>query len=67
VAGGDVVGFYWRGDYVDASDAHVSADGRVLTFTFAGGRAMLTRAGAETATIVVTDAKGAASIDLRRG
>jgi hypothetical protein len=66
VAGDEVIGFYWRGDYVDATDPRLSGDGRVLTFAFAGGHATLTRTGEATATIVVTDAKGAVSIDLRR-
>jgi hypothetical protein len=28
VAGGQVIGFYWRGDYVDATDARLSAEDR---------------------------------------
>jgi hypothetical protein len=66
VAGGDVIGFYWRGDYVEATDPQLSGDGRVLSFAFAGGHVSLTRTGAATATVVVTDARGAVSIDLRR-
>ena len=66
VAGGEVIGFYWRGDYVDATDPHLSGDGRLLTFAFAGGHASLTRTGEATATIVVTDPKGTVRVDLRR-
>jgi hypothetical protein len=66
VAGGEVIGFYWRGDYVEATDARLSDDGRMLTFAFAGGHAALTRTGEATATIVVNDAKSTVSIDLKR-
>jgi hypothetical protein len=66
VAGGEVIGFYWRSDYVEVTDPQLSADGRVLTFAFAGGHATLTRTGEATASIVVTDAKSAVSIDLKR-
>jgi hypothetical protein len=66
VTGGQVIGFYWRGDYVDAADVRLSADGRVLSFSFAGGHATLTRTGEATASITATDGKGTLSIDLKR-
>ncbi|HXQ10515.1 MAG TPA: hypothetical protein VN805_05890 [Caulobacteraceae bacterium] len=66
VAGGEVIGFYWRGDYVETTNPHLSGDGRVLTFAFNGGQATLTRTGEATATIVVADAKGTVRIDLKR-
>jgi hypothetical protein len=66
VTGGQVIGFYWRGDYVDATDVRLSADGRVLSFSFAGGHATLTRTGDATASITATDGKGTLSIDLKR-
>src|ERR1700761_2288897 len=40
---GDVVGFYWRGDYLDVSDAKLGAAGSRLNFSFAGGRAIVSR------------------------
>jgi hypothetical protein len=66
VAGGQVIGFYWRGDYVDATNARLSADGRVLTFSFAGGKANVTRTGEATASITATDGKGTLTIELKR-
>jgi hypothetical protein len=66
VAGGEVIGFYWRGDYLDVSESLLSGGGRVLSFAFAGGRATLTRTGEAAASIVVTDGKGTVRLDLRR-
>ena len=42
VTGGQVIGFFWRGDYLDGTDARLSADGTALTFAFQGGTATLT-------------------------
>lgn len=66
VAGGDVIGFYWRGDYMDARDAKLSADGKTLSFAFDGGQAVLTRTGEVTATIAITDGGKLTSLDLKR-
>jgi hypothetical protein len=55
VAGGSVIGFYWRGDYIDTKDATVSGDGRSVSFAFNGGGATLTRTGEKTASVTITD------------
>lgn len=66
VTGGDVIGFYWDDDYTDAQNVKLSADGRVLSFDFASGHATLTRTGATTATIEVTEAGKTRQIPLQR-
>ena len=66
VTGGDVIGFYWDQDYTDARNVKLSPDGRVLSFDFAGGHAVLTRTGAATATIDVTEAGKLRQIPLKR-
>ena len=55
VSGGAIIGFFWRGDYLDAQDAKLSADGQSLAFAFAGGHAVLTRTGEDMARIDITD------------
>ena len=66
VTGGEVIGFYWRGDYMDAADAKFSPDGTSLAFAFKGGRATLTRTGDATATIAITEGAKVTRLDLRR-
>ena len=66
VADGAVIGFYWRGDYMDAGAVKVSADERSLTFAFDGGTATLVRTGDATATITITDAGKTTVIALTR-
>jgi hypothetical protein len=50
-----VIGFYWRGDYLDAKAAKLSDDGRSVSFAFEGGSATLTRSGEKTASVTITD------------
>src|ERR1700759_864985 len=38
---GDIVGFYWRGDYLDAGSATLSGAGSILSFSFTGGQAIV--------------------------
>jgi hypothetical protein len=64
IAGGAVIGFYWRGDYVDA-DAAKPDDG-AFAFTFRGGRARLVRTGERTARLEVDEAGRLTHMDLRR-
>lgn len=66
IAGGQVIGFFWRDDYLDARDAKVSADGLGLSFAFEGGSARLTRIGERTATIEVKERAGVVRLDLTR-
>jgi hypothetical protein len=65
VAGGQVIGFYWDGDYTDATNVRVSPDGRVMSFDFAGGTATLTRTG-ETAVLEVHEKGRTTSLSLKR-
>ena len=50
--GQKLISFY-RGDYRDTGTAQVSADGKVVTFTFSGGDVRLERAGEDDARITV--------------
>ena len=38
---GQIIGFYWRGDYVDASAAKFDGAGSSLSFSFRGGQAVV--------------------------
>jgi hypothetical protein len=64
VVGGAVIGFYWRGDYIDTADA--KRDGAALAFTFSGGRAALTRTGERTARLEVEEAGRLTRLELRK-
>src|ERR1700676_1512788 len=55
IAGGSVIGYFWRNDYLEAKNAKFSADGRSVTFDFSGGGAVLTRTGQATATLDVRE------------
>ena len=55
VAGGTVIGFFWRTDYTDATNVKLAGDGRSLAFDFPGGHAVLSRQGEATATLAVTE------------
>jgi hypothetical protein len=66
VSGGAVIGFFWGQDYLDASNARVSGDGRVLTFDFEGGHASLTRSDAATAALEVRQGERTFSLRLKR-
>jgi hypothetical protein len=66
IAGGEIIGFYWRGDYTDARDATPSADGRSLSFTFDGGSATLTLTGDRAAAIVITEGARISRLTLAR-
>ena len=66
VTDAQVIGFYWRGDYLDANDVVLSADQRTMTFAFAGGDATLTRTGERTARLEVRDRAAVTRLDLKR-
>lgn len=66
VVGDEVMAFYWRGAVATPSNSRASPDGRRLTFNFPGGHAQLTVTGPQTATLTIVDAKGQASLALRR-
>ena len=66
VTGGVVIGFYWRDDYVDATNAKFSADGRTLAFDFAGGQAVLTQVDESTASLEVTEGRRTTRLTLKR-
>jgi hypothetical protein len=52
-AGNDLSGLFWDGDYVADAHAALSPDGRVVTITWGGSGAVLTRDGASSAHIVI--------------
>jgi hypothetical protein len=65
ITGRDVIGFYWGGDYTDATHARFSSDGSDVKFDFAGGAAELKRAGGRAA-LTVHDHSGVATLSLKR-
>ena len=66
VAGGSVIGFFWRTDYAETQNARLSADGARLSFDFAGGHAVLSRDTEATATLVVTEGGSVTRLKLAR-
>jgi hypothetical protein len=66
VVGSSVIGFYWRDDYLEVSNAALAPDGRTLSFAFKGGAATLTRTGERTARLDVTQGAHTLHLDLQR-
>jgi len=64
-ADGQILGFYWRGDYVEPTGAKLGAGGASLTFSFSGGQATIARKGAGM-TAVIHDKRGESRIDLKK-
>ena len=64
ITGRDVIGFYWGGDYTDATHVRFSSDGADLKFDFAGGAAELKRVGGGAA-LTVHDRNGVAKLSLK--
>jgi hypothetical protein len=64
IVGASVIGFFWRGDYLDAEGAKFSEDRRTLSFGFRSGKATLKRTGDRTATITVTEEGNGMRLDL---
>jgi hypothetical protein len=61
---GKIIGFYWRGDYLDAGDAKPNGGSR-LAFSFKGGQAVVSRNGAAM-TIVIRDKGGESRAELKK-
>jgi len=66
VSGAEVIGFFWRADYIDTRNAAVSSDGKRLSFEFASGQAVLTRETNDTATLQVTEGGKVTRLELKR-
>lgn len=66
IDGQNVIGFFWRDDYLDATNDKLSKDGRSLSFAFDGGQATLTRLGAGVGVIQITDKTGVTRLQLKR-
>jgi hypothetical protein len=66
IAGGSVIGCFWRKDYVEVGTAKFSADGRSVAFGFHGGDATLTRTGEATASLDVREGSQVTHLDLKR-
>jgi hypothetical protein len=62
---GQIIGFYWRGDYLDASAAKPDGGGSSLAFSFKGGQAVVSRDGA-TMIIVIHDKGGESRAELKK-
>ena len=63
----DLIAMYWNGDYLSDTQASVSADGRVVTITWAAGQAVLNREGEASGHIVIHEqGKPDLSFDLKR-
>ncbi|WP_158817302.1 hypothetical protein [Methylocapsa sp. S129] len=52
-AGDDLIGIYWRGDYISETHAVLSRGGAVVAISWASGEALLTRDGPLSAHIVI--------------
>ncbi len=66
IVGVKVIGFYWRGEYLDAQSPSFSSKGDKLTFSFPGGTAALTRADDGVATIEVKEGGNLTRLNLKR-
>ena len=64
-ADGRIIGFYWRGDYLDATGGKVGGGGSSLSFSFTGGQAVVNRDGVGMA-IVIHDKRGESHVDLKK-
>ena len=62
---GQIIGFYWRGDYLDASAVKLDGGGSTLSFSFRGGQAVVSRNGA-LMSIVIRDQRGESRADLKK-
>ncbi len=66
IVGVKVIGFFWRGEYLDAQSPKFSSNGDRLTFSFPGGTATLTRVNDGGATIEVKEGGNVARLNLKR-
>jgi hypothetical protein len=64
-AGGDIAGFYWRGDYLETNIVKLGDAGASLAFAFNGGQAVVKRDGAGM-TIVIGDRRGESEMKLKK-
>lgn len=55
IAGDKVIGLFYGGDYRDVQQSQLSADGRTLTFGWAGGDGTLLRTGDRDASFTLKD------------
>ena len=66
-ADNDLIAMYWDGDYLSDTKSSLSADGRVVTITWAAGQAVLNRDGETSGHIVIHEqGKPDISFDLKR-
>jgi hypothetical protein len=66
-AGDDVIGVYWRDEYIDDAQGSVSPDGATATLTWRLGEAVLTRTGSASARATVREpGRPAASFALKK-
>ena len=62
---GQIIGFYWRGDYLNANVGKLDGAGSTLSFSFAGGRAVVERSDAGMS-MVIRDKRGESRIELKK-
>ena len=66
-AGNDFIGMYWNGDYLEDTRATLSGDGKVVTVTWAGSQAVISRDGDAAAHIAIHEkGKPDASFPLKK-
>ena len=66
-ADNDLIAMYWDGDYLSDTKSSLSADGRVVTITWAAGQAVLNRDGETSGHIVIHEkGKPDISFDMKR-
>jgi hypothetical protein len=66
-ANGAIIGFYWRGDYMDARDVSLRDGGASVSFAYLGGKATATRNGERGLTLVIRDSRlGESRLELKK-
>lgn len=66
-AGDEVIGVYWRDDYIEDAKASVPPDGATATIRWSRGEAVLTREGPTSARVTVSErGRPAVSFELKR-
>ena len=66
VTGGQVIGFYWRGNYAEAGAAKISENGARIDFTFAHGSANLRQAASGATPTIKENGRGRTQINLKK-
>lgn len=66
ITGSSVIGFYWHGDYMDATSAKFSQDGWQVDFNFTQGSASLKRKGSGAQITIQESGKDISTFNLKK-